>query len=99
MLDPDRDQLEAPHRRGLVGEHVGDAWVHRRAGTDQRHTAGEQVVDDGVVAVAAQREDRRVDGLGLLPWSNCVHYDGEPERRGDERNYQKYLDRTAELTA
>ncbi len=31
---------------------------------DQRHAAGEQVVDDGVVAVAAQREDRRVDGLG-----------------------------------
>lgn len=24
---------------------------------------------------------------------------GEPERRGDERNYQKYLDRTAELKA
>lgn len=26
-----------------------------------------------------------VRGLGLLPWSNCVHYDGEPERR------QEYL--------
>ena len=24
---------------------------------------------------------------------------GEPQRRGDERNYQKYLDRTAELKA
>ena len=24
---------------------------------------------------------RRTLGLGLLPWSNCVHYDGEPERR------------------
>ena len=24
---------------------------------------------------------------------------GEPERRGDERNYQKYLDRTAEMKA
>jgi peptidase E len=23
----------------------------------------------------------RIDGLGLLPWSNCVHYDGEPGRR------------------
>lgn len=22
-----------------------------------------------------------VGGLGLLPWSNCVHYDAEPERR------------------
>ena len=26
---------------------------------------------------------RRVDGLGLLPFSNCVHYDAEPERRTD----------------
>jgi peptidase E len=25
---------------------------------------------------------RRVEGLGLLPWSNCVHYDGEACRRG-----------------
>jgi peptidase E len=24
---------------------------------------------------------RRVKGLGLLPYSNCVHYDAEPERR------------------
>jgi dipeptidase E len=24
---------------------------------------------------------QRIDGLGLLPWSNCVHYDGEPARR------------------
>ncbi len=26
-------------------------------------------------------EPRAVRGLGLLPWSNCVHYDGEPARR------------------
>jgi peptidase E len=24
---------------------------------------------------------QRIEGLGLLPWSNCVHYDGEPCRR------------------
>jgi dipeptidase E len=24
---------------------------------------------------------KRVDGIGLLPYSNCVHYDAEPERR------------------
>jgi dipeptidase E len=24
---------------------------------------------------------QRVNGLGLLPWSNCVHYGGEPSRR------------------
>jgi peptidase E len=26
---------------------------------------------------------RGVRGLGLLPYSNCVHYDAEPERRGE----------------
>ncbi len=26
-------------------------------------------------------EPRRVEGLGLLPFSNCVHYNNEPERR------------------
>lgn len=26
---------------------------------------------------------RRVRGLGLLPYSNCVHYDAEPQRRGE----------------
>ena len=24
---------------------------------------------------------QRIEGLGFLPWSNCVHYDGEPGRR------------------
>src|SRR5207253_3151039 len=26
---------------------------------------------------------RRVRGLGLLPYSNCVHYDAEPQRRAE----------------
>ena len=26
---------------------------------------------------------RRIEGLGVLPWSNCVHYDGEPGRRSE----------------
>jgi dipeptidase E len=30
---------------------------------------------------------RRVEGLGLLPWSNCVHYDAEPVRRTDYHRY------------
>jgi dipeptidase E len=31
---------------------------------------------------------RRVRGLGLLPYSNCVHYDAEPERRAE---YQRFI--------
>ena len=28
---------------------------------------------------------QRYEGLGLLPWSNCVHYDAEPQRDGAYR--------------
>ncbi len=31
---------------------------------------------------------QRVPGLGLLPYSNCVHYDGEPARRD---SYHRFL--------
>jgi peptidase E len=30
---------------------------------------------------------RRVQGLGLLPYSNCVHYDAEPERRAEYHRF------------
>jgi peptidase E len=30
---------------------------------------------------------KRVDGLGLLPFSNCVHYDAEPERAVEYRRF------------
>jgi peptidase E len=33
-------------------------------------------------------EPQRVDGLGLLPWSNCVHFDGEPAR---EETFRRML--------
>ena len=39
-------------------------------------------------AAGGHRLPRRaaaLDGLGLLPWSNCVHYDAEPERDGAYR--------------
>lgn len=38
---------------------------------------------DAVTAFHGPSE--RVKGLGLLPHSNCVHYDGEPERRAAYR--------------
>jgi hypothetical protein len=40
-----------------------------------------------------RREEQRLVGL------RQEYNNGQPERRGDERNYQKYLDRTAELKA
>jgi hypothetical protein len=39
------------------------------------------------------REEERLAGL------KREYQNGQPERRGDERNYQKYLDRVAEMKA
>jgi peptidase E len=30
---------------------------------------------------------RRVRGLGMLPYSNCVHYANEPQRRGEYHRF------------
>jgi dipeptidase E len=30
---------------------------------------------------------RRIEGLGLLPYSNCVHYDAEPARRDEYHRF------------
>ena len=43
-----------------------------------------------LVRRGADRVPRRAAarrGLGLLPYSNCVHYDGEPERRDEYRRF------------
>lgn len=39
------------------------------------------------------------DAEGRLNKIQQEYNNGQPERRGDERNYQKYIDRTAELKA
>lgn len=36
---------------------------------------------------AFHAEPTRVRGLGLLPYSNCVHFDGEPARREEYRRF------------
>lgn len=46
-----------------------------------------------ILADELRREEERLAAL-LKEYNN-----GEPERRGDERNHQKYLDRVAELKA
>ena len=42
----------------------------------------------GTGVTAFHGEPERYEGLGLLPWSNCVHYDAEPER---DRAYRQML--------
>ncbi len=42
----------------------------------------------GEAVTAFHGPPQRVTGLGLLPYSNCVHYDGEQERR---KAYHRFL--------
>jgi dipeptidase E len=42
----------------------------------------------GEAVTAFHGPPQRVAGLGLLPYSNCVHYDGEPARR---ESYHRFL--------
>ena len=53
-----------PHRCRLIGEHVRDAGVDEGATADEGDAARQQVVDERVVAVTAQREHGGVHRLG-----------------------------------
>jgi hypothetical protein len=64
---------------------------------DQRVAPAEQRARDNdarrILADELQREEAQLADL------QREYNDGQPERRGDERNYQKYLDRVAEMKA
>lgn len=64
---------------------------------DSRVSPADQRARDGearnILQAELRREEERLAAL-KKEFNN-----GEPERRGDERNYQKYLDRVAELKA
>lgn len=64
---------------------------------DSRVDPGEQRARDSDARRILEAELRREeDKLADL---RREYNNGEPERRGDERNYQRYLDRVAELKA
>ena len=44
-------------------------------------------------------QDELIKAQGQLDALQKEYNNGQPERKGDEKNYQKYLDRTAELKA
>ena len=64
---------------------------------DSRVDQAEQRARDSdarrILEAELRKEEERLDAL------KREYNNGEPERRGDERNAQKYLDRTAELKA
>ncbi|WKB55359.1 hypothetical protein [Eleftheria terrae] len=64
---------------------------------DSKVPASEQRARDGesrrILESELRKEEEQLNAL------QKEYNNGEPERRGDERNYQKYLDRVAELKA
>lgn len=66
---------------------TGDARVDR-AEQKARDSDARRILEDEL-----KREEAALDAL------KKEYNNGEPERRGDERNYQKYLDRVNELKA
>ena len=89
--------VDAEPRRGRA-----PAAAPRRQRRRARPTAR---VDPADAARARQRRAphprRRAAARGRAAGRACSkeYNNGEPERRGDERNYQKYLDRVAEMKA
>jgi hypothetical protein len=76
---------------------AGAAAVPARQPSDNRIDPALQKARDSdarrILEAELRREETRLAEL------RKEYNAGEPERRGDERNYQKYLDRTAELKA
>ena len=64
-------------------------------GAESRVEAGQQRVRDNDARRILESELRKEEES--LAAMKKEYNNGEPERRGDERNYQKYLDRMAEL--
>jgi hypothetical protein len=60
-----------------------DPGVQRERDKDARRILNEELQREQAALAALRRE----------------YNDGQPERRGDERNYQRYLDRVAEMKA
>jgi dipeptidase E len=91
---------EASHvslfRRDPCGEHarrLAGAGAGRGAATGVAQGRGDVRALGGLPVLVRESltafhgAPRRVRGLGILPFSNCVHYTNEPERRGEYHRF------------
>lgn len=65
---------------------IEDAW---RAGVVLAGLSAGSLCWFDEAVTAFHGPPQRLRGLGLLPVSNCVHYDGEPERRVEYHGYME----------
>jgi SMC interacting uncharacterized protein involved in chromosome segregation len=78
-----RPAAAASGANGRSGEGRVDPADQRARDSDARRILGEEL----------KREEERLAAL------RSEFNNGQPERRGDERNYQKFIDRVAEMRA
>jgi chromosome segregation ATPase len=87
--------LQAPRPRAATAAAAAAAPSAESRGADTRIDAGQQRVRDDERRRVLQAELRQAEER--LAALQREYNGGQGERRGDERNYQKYLDRMAEL--
>ncbi len=87
--------LQAPKPRPPAAAGGGTAVENGVRSGDTRVDAGQQRVRDDERRRVLQTELRQAEDR--LANAQKEFNNGQAERRGDERNYQKYLDRMAEL--
>ena len=89
--------IASPKRTGPAPAAGGTAPPAASSNPDARVSPGDQKMRDNDARRILESELRKEEeALAAL---KKEYNNGEPERQGNEKNYQKYLDRTAELKA
>ena len=92
--------IQAPRPRPAAapsgGSGSGSSTAPRAAGDGKVDPAAQRQRDSEARRILQDELKKEEDKLAQMQKD---YNNGEPERRGDERNYQRYLDRVAEMKA